>query len=76
MCLLQRKTVRVNACFSVLYFQKNFRISAYIPPKASSGQEEDQKIFWSLCNYMVRSCHGIEMQINLINISYCAVIRD
>ena len=46
------------------------------PPKASSGQEEDQKIFWSLCNYMVRSCHGIEMQINLINISYCAMIRD
>ena len=33
------------------------------PPKASSGQEEEQKIFWSLCNYMVRSCHGIHEQI-------------
>ena len=33
----------------------------------------EQKTFWSLCNYMVRSCKGIEMLINLINISYCAM---
>ena len=25
------------------------------------------------CNYMVRSCKGIEMLVNLINISYCAM---
>lgn len=33
----------------------------------------EQKTFWSLCNYMVRSRKGIEMLINLINISYCAM---
>lgn len=33
----------------------------------------EQKTFWSLCQYMVRSCKGIEMMINLINISYCAM---
>ena len=33
----------------------------------------EQKTFWSLCNYMVRSCKGIEMLVNLINISYCAM---
>ena len=32
-----------------------------------------QKTFWSLCSYMVRSCKGIEMMVNLINISYCAM---
>ena len=31
------------------------------------------KIFWSLCSYMVRSRKGIEMLINLINISYSAM---
>ncbi len=30
----------------------------------------EQKTFWSFCSYMVRSCKGIEMLINLINISY------
>lgn len=30
----------------------------------------EQKTFWSLCSYMVRSCKGIEMMINLINITY------
>ena len=29
--------------------------------------------FWSFCSYMVRSCKGIEMLVNLINISYCAM---
>ena len=33
----------------------------------------EQKTFWSLCSYMVRSCRGIEMPVNLINISYCAM---
>ena len=33
----------------------------------------EQKTFWSLCSYMVRSCHGIEVLVNLINISYCAM---
>lgn len=33
----------------------------------------EQKKFWSLCSYMVRSCKGIEMLVNLINISYCAM---
>ena len=33
----------------------------------------EQKKFWSLCSYMVRSFKGIEMLVNLINISYCAM---
>ena len=33
----------------------------------------EQKTFWSLCSYMVRSCKGIEMMVNLINIAYCAM---
>ena len=33
----------------------------------------EQKSFWSLCAYMVRSRRGIEMLVNLINISYCAM---
>ena len=33
----------------------------------------EQKTFWSLCSYMVRSKTGIEMLVNLINISYCAM---
>ena len=33
----------------------------------------EQKSFWSLCAYMVRSRKGIEMLVNLINISYCAM---
>ena len=33
----------------------------------------EQKTFWSLCRYMLRSCKGIEMLVNLINISYCAM---
>ena len=33
----------------------------------------EQKTFWSLCSYMLRSCHGIEMLVNLINVSYCAM---
>ena len=33
----------------------------------------EQKNFWSLCAYMIRSKKGIETLINLINISYCAM---
>ena len=33
----------------------------------------EQKTFWSFCEYMVRSRKGIEMLVNLINISYCAM---
>ena len=43
-------------------FRWNIEISYY-----------EQKTFWSLCSYMVRSCKGIEMMINLINITYCGM---
>ena len=33
----------------------------------------EQNTFWSFCDYMVRSRKGIEMLVNLINISYCAM---
>ena len=33
----------------------------------------EQKTFWSLCSYMLRSCKGIEMLVNLVNIAYCAM---
>ena len=33
----------------------------------------EQKTFWSLCSYMVRSRNGIERMVNLINIAYCAM---
>jgi len=33
----------------------------------------EQKNFWSLCAYMVRSNKGIKTLVNLINILYCAM---
>ena len=33
----------------------------------------EQKTFWSLCHYMVRSVKGIEMIVNLINVAYCSM---
>ena len=33
----------------------------------------EQKTFWSLCSYMVRSRKGIELMVNLVNISYSAM---
>lgn len=30
----------------------------------------EQKTFWSLCSYIIRSRKGIEMLVNLLNISY------
>lgn len=33
----------------------------------------EQKSFWLLCAYMIRSRRGIETLVHLINISYCAV---
>ena len=46
-------------CYS---FRWNIEVSYY----------EQQKAFWSLCSYMVRSRKGIETLVNLINIAYCA----
>ena len=36
----------------------------------------EQKTFWSLCSYMVRSRKGIEMLVNLINIVYCVLCDE
>ena len=44
------------------YFRWNIEVSYY-----------EQKTFWSLCSYMVRSQKGIEMLVNLINIAYSAM---
>ena len=33
----------------------------------------EQKTFWSLCSYMVRSRKGIEMLVNLVNVAYCTM---
>lgn len=46
-------------CYS---FRRNIEVSYY-----------EQKTFWSFCSYMVRSRNGIETQVNLINIAYCAM---
>ena len=43
-------------------FRWNIEISYY-----------EQKTFWSLCRYMVRSKNGIELLVNLNNIGYCAM---
>lgn len=46
-------------CYSIRW---NIEVSYY-----------EQKTLWSFCSYMVRSRKGIEMLVNLINISYCAM---
>ena len=46
-------------CYS---FRWNIEVSYY-----------EQKTFWSLCSYMVRRRKGIELLVNLINITYCAM---
>ena len=33
----------------------------------------EQKMFWSLCHYLVRSRKGIELLVNLATITYCAM---
>jgi len=33
----------------------------------------EQKTFWSLCSYMIRKNQGIELLVNLITVSYCAM---
>ena len=33
----------------------------------------EQKMFWPLCHYMVRSRKGIELLVNLATITYCAM---
>ena len=47
---------------SVYIFRWNIEVSYY-----------EQKTFWLLCSYMVRSRKNIEMLVNLINITYCAM---
>ena len=44
------------------YFRWNIEVSYY-----------EQKTFWSLCSYMIRSNKGIEILVNLINVAYCAM---
>ena len=44
------------------HFRWNIEVSYY-----------EQKTFWSLCSYMVRSRKGIEMLVNVINTAYCAM---
>ena len=46
----------------VYSFRWNIEVSYY-----------EQKNFWSLSAYMIRSKKGIETLVNLINISYCAM---
>ena len=52
-------------------------IKGYILPSFARRNIEtsyyEQKTFWSFCSYMVRIHKGIEMLVNLINISYCAM---
>ena len=49
------------SCF--LYsFRWNIEVSYY-----------EQKSFWPLCRYMLCSRKGVEMLVNLINLSYCAM---
>ena len=44
------------------YFRWNIEVSYY-----------EQKTFWPLCSYMIRSSKGIETLVNLINAAYCAM---
>ena len=63
LCILVWKNDRMKYIPLFLYsFRWNIETSYY-----------EQKTFWSLCSYMVRSCKGIEMLVNLINICYCAM---
>ena len=61
--LNQTGSSRMQLIPLMLYtFRWNIEVSYY-----------EQKTFWSLCSYMVRSRKGIEMLVNLINITYCAM---
>ena len=61
--LNQTGSIRMQFIPLMLYaFRWNIEVSYY-----------EQKTFWSLCSYMVRSRRGIEMLVNLINIAYCAM---
>ena len=48
-------------------------VPVFVPVRNIEVSYYEQKTFWSLCAYMVRSRKGIEMLVNLINISYCAM---
>ena len=55
---------------------KESRLSLlFVPPteRRRNGDYYEQKTFWSLRGYMIRSRKGIEMLVNLINIAYCAM---
>ena len=58
----QEKALHLNFLLFCDSFRWKIEISYY-----------EQKTFWSFCDYMVRSRKGIEMLVNLINISYCAM---
>ena len=61
--LNQTSCARMQFIPLLLYaFRWNIEVSYY-----------EQKTFWSLCSYMVRSRKGIEMLVNLVNITYCAM---
>ena len=65
LCIPVWKNDRMKYIPLFLYsFRRNIETSYY-----------EQKTFWSLCRYMVRSCKGIEMLVNLINICYCAMTK-
>ena len=58
----QEKALHLSFLLFCDSFRWNIEVSYY-----------EQKTFWSFCDYMVRSRKGIEMLVNLINISYCAM---
>ena len=61
--LNQTSCARMQFIPLLLYaFRWNIEVSYY-----------EQKKFWSLCSYMVRSRKGIEMLVNLVNITYCTM---
>ena len=70
LCAWQEKsplsqTTSSNAVYIPLFlymFRWNIEVSYY-----------EQKTFWSLCSYMVRSSKGIELFINLINTAYSSM---
>ena len=63
----QKKSMVKNACFQ---YDFSRRTADFL---CMAGKSTIEKTFWSFCSYMVRSCKGIEMLVNLINISYCAM---
>ena len=65
--------LRTYSCKKTRTFSVHNSLLLYSLPWNIETSYYEQKTFWSFCNYMVRSCKGIEMLVNLINISYCAM---